>query len=261
MKLGIFSNSQPFYKGETKKIIEILNKNNVRFEIYNSLKKIRCDILIVIGGDGTILKTVRELKKQIPILGVSLEGRFLPEIKFSEFEIALKKLLKGEYEIEEVLKVEVQYKNFKTWGLNDVVVCRDDEQCNRIRIFSEGKDIYGQELIGDGIIASAPSGSTGYNYIADGEVLDKDERKFEVTPLLCSFKGNGFVKGRKILTKVKGGNVFQNGKEVIVRYNRKIRNKIVPDSIQEKRRFFNFEVGDEVIVRNAKGNSKFVKIL
>ena len=105
MKLGIFSNVEPLYKNEAKKIIEILKKHGLEFEICNNLKKISCDNLIVVGGDGTILKVVRELKKQIPILGVSKGVKFLTELEFDEFETSLKKLLKREYKIEERMRL------------------------------------------------------------------------------------------------------------------------------------------------------------
>ena len=94
MNLGIFSNNEPLYKNEAKKIIEILKKHNLKFKVFKNIKKAKCDILIVVGGDGTILKVVRELKRQIPILGVSKGVKFLTEIEFSEFEISLKKTFK-----------------------------------------------------------------------------------------------------------------------------------------------------------------------
>ena len=122
MKLGLFSNIEPLYKNESKKIIEILKKYNLEFEVYNSLKKVNCDILIVVGGDGTILKAVRELKKQIPILGVSKGVKFLTEIEFDEFEISLKKLLKREYKIEERMRLACEIDGLKLPNaLNDIV--------------------------------------------------------------------------------------------------------------------------------------------
>jgi len=219
------------------------------------------EMVVVLGGDGSILRANREFPNSsiLPIIKESFGG--LADLRYSQFDYALEKIKKNEYKIEEVLKVEVQYKDFKTWGLNEVAICRDDEQCNRMKVFSDGKDLYEKELIGDGILACTASGSTGYCYAAGGEVLGKTERKFEIVPLYCNYMGNDVVDDRKVLTRVTGGKVFPEGKEVIVAYNRKIRNKIVPDSIQKERRYFDFDVGDEVIIRSSRENGKFVKIL
>ena len=104
MKLGVYSNKQSFYKNETRKIVKILKKSKVEFEVFASLKRSKCDILIVVGGDGTILRAVMEMKKQIPILGVSKGQKFLTEIEFNEFEESLKKVLKRKYKIEEGMR-------------------------------------------------------------------------------------------------------------------------------------------------------------
>ncbi len=219
------------------------------------------DIVVVLGGDGSILRANREFPNSsvLPVIKESFGG--LADLRYSQFDYALEKVRKGEYKIEEVLRVEAQYKDFKTWAMNEVAIYRDDEQCNRMRVFSDGKDLYEKELIGDGMIACTASGSTGYCYAAGGEVLGKTERKFEIVPLYCNYMGNEVVNGRRVLTRVTGGKVFSEDKEVIIAYNKKIKNKIVPDSIQNERRYFDFDVGDEVIIRSSKENSRFVRIL
>lgn len=219
------------------------------------------EMVVVLGGDGSILRAGRDFPNSslLPVIKESFGG--LADLRHSQFDYALEKVRKGEYRIDEVLRVEVQYKDFKTWGLNEVAVSRDDEQCNRMKVFADGKDLYEKELIGDGILACTASGSTGYCYSAGGDVLERTERKFEIVPLYCNYMGNEVVNGKRVLTRVTGGKVFPEGKEVIVSYNRKIRNKIVPDSIQKERRYFDFDIGDEIIIRASKENGKFVKIL
>lgn len=219
------------------------------------------EIVVVLGGDGSILRANREFSNSsvLPVIKESFGG--LAELRYSQFDYALDKIRKGEYEIEDVLRVEVQYKDFKTWAVNEVAIYRDDEQCNRMKVFSDGKDLYEKELIGDGMLACTASGSTGYCYAACGEVLGKTERKFEIAPLYCNYMGNDVVNGRRVLTRETESIVFPEGKEVIIAYNKKIRNKIVPDSIQKERRYFDFDIGDEVIIRSSSENSRFVKIL
>ena len=125
---------------------------------------------------------------------------------------------------------------------------------------SDGIDLYGVELIGDGIIASTPTGSTGYCRSADGIVLKETERMFEITPMYSQFKGKDVVNGRRVPTNVRESKLIPEGKEVIITYSREMRNKIVPDSIQEERKYFDFKAGDYVTVRAAEKDTKFVKL-
>jgi NAD kinase len=215
---------------------------------------------LVLGGDGSILKANRKFPESslLPIIKNSFGG--LGELRQDQLDHALGKIKKGEYDIEEVMRVEAQYKDFKAWGLNEVVVYRDDEFCNRMRVKSSGRDVFGHELIGDGVIASSAAGSTGYNYVAGGKVLKKTDRKFEVTPICSSYIGTATDNGRRVLTRVTGGKIFNEGDEVTVEIERDIRNKIVPDAIKDERRYFDCKAGDYVTFRSAKSNSRFVKI-
>jgi NAD+ kinase len=189
MKLGLFSNLEPLYRNETKKIIEILKKYNVEFEIFNSVKKTKCDILIVIGGDGTVLKVVRELKKQIPILGVSKEGRFLPEIEFDEFEISLKKLLKREYKIEERMRLTCEVDGLKLpSALNDIVIT-NSKGGGVIRYSLKIDDKLVWRDSGDGVIVSTPTGSTAYSLSAGGPIVVENADTFSIVPI-CSISNN-----------------------------------------------------------------------
>ena len=60
MKFGMFVNPQPFYKKEAKRMVEFLKCRKIDYEVYRSVRKARCDILIVVGGDGTILRAVMD---------------------------------------------------------------------------------------------------------------------------------------------------------------------------------------------------------
>ena len=123
MRLGLYSNKQAFYKKETRKIVQILKRHKTDFEVYTNLKKAKCDILIVVGGDGTILRAVMEMNKQIPILGVSKGIKFLTEIEFDEFEDSLKKILKRKYKIEEGMRLECEINGMDIPNaLNDIVI-------------------------------------------------------------------------------------------------------------------------------------------
>jgi len=189
MKIGLFSNMEPLYKNEAKKIIEVLKRYNLDFEVYEKVKKARCDVLIVVGGDGTILKVVRELKKQIPILGVSKGVKFLTEIEFDEFESSLKKLLKKDYKIEERMRLACEINELKLPNvLNDIVVTT-----------SKGGGIIryslkiGNKLIwrdgGDGVIISTPTGSTAYSLSAGGPIVIENANTISIVPI-CSMNNS-----------------------------------------------------------------------
>lgn len=225
-----------------------------------SLNEENPDILFCYGGDGTTLRAGRQYPNSSLLLVIKDSFGGLGQVRSEEFDKVLEKVKKGEYEIDEVSRIEMQHKDEKFWAMNEIVVYRDDEQCNRMRVESSGKDLYGVELIGDGIIASTASGSTGYNYVAGGEVLDRKDKRFQVLPLECSYKGDSVVNGRRVLTRVRSGKLFPEGKEVKVTFNRAIKNKIVPDSLHSERKYFNFKEGDYITIRSAKDKSRFVRM-
>jgi NAD+ kinase len=189
MKLGLFSNIEPLYKNEAKKVIEILKKYNLEFEVYNNLKKAKCDILIVVGGDGTILKVVRELKRQMPILGVSKGVKFLTEIEFEDFEISLKKLLKREYKIEERMRLACEIDGVKLPNaLNDIVLTTSKGGgVIRYSLKLDDKLIWRDS--GDGVIISTPTGSTAYSLSAGGPIVVENADTVSIVPI-CSMNNN-----------------------------------------------------------------------
>lgn len=189
MKLGIFSNIEPFYKNETKKIIEILRKYNLEFEVYNNIKKVNCDILIVAGGDGTILKVVRELKKQIPILGISKGVKFLTEIEFDEFEISLKKLLKRDYKIEERMRLACEIDGLKPPNALNEIVITTSKGGGVIRYSLKLDDKIVWRDSGDGVIVSTPTGSTAYSLSAGGPIVIENANTISIVPI-CSINNN-----------------------------------------------------------------------
>jgi len=250
MKLGLFINNEPFYQKEAKKIIKILKKLNMKFKVCNS--KARFDIIIVVGGDGTVFKVAKEYPKAA-LLSVK-------RLRYP-VSVALEKLRKGKYAIENAVRFEVKYKNFRTWGINDISVLRDDECASRFRVFVDRKNVFGDELIGDGIIVATPYGSTAYNWTAGGPILKENEKRFVLTPV-CSayFNKRFFIKNRKVMKRVKG-KIIPNNKEIIIKFSRDSRNKIVADGRKEERFYANFKTGDKITIRKANENSKFVKIL
>jgi NAD+ kinase len=252
MNLGIFSNKETFYKKETKKVIKILKSLNIKFKICKN-KKYKFDIIIVVGGDGTFFRAVKEYPN----------SAFLTIKRLKQpISKALEKIKKGKYLIENFIRIEAKYKNFKVWGINDISILRDDECASRFRVFIDGKDFFGDELIGDGIIVSTPYGSTAYNWTVGGPILKENEKNLVIMPV-CSayFNKRFFIKNRKVMERIEKGKVIPNNKEITIKFSRAMRNKIVPDGRKEERIYANIKAGDKVLIRRAKESSKFVKIL
>ncbi len=135
------------------------------------------DLIIVFGGDGTILRTARLLaERDVPIVGVNL-GVFgyLTEINLDEMYRALEKILAGNYQVERrmMLQVEIMKNDVilhKCSVLNDVVINRG----NLSRLVELETAVDGRYLTtfkADGLIVATPTGSTAYSLAAGGPIV------------------------------------------------------------------------------------------
>ncbi len=146
------------------------------------------DFLITLGGDGTLISTVRRsFKYDIPVLGIHA-GRlgFLADLALSEFESFLKKMLKGEYRIDEraILKAKVVKgeKKIKMYAFNDIVITRESiSKMIHIDTYVDKKSF--NTYYGDGVIVSTPTGSTAYNLSAGGPIIFPLTNVFALTPI------------------------------------------------------------------------------
>ena len=146
------------------------------------------DLLLVIGGDGTILRAVREMGNCAPILSVNKGAvGFLAETQVEEVEEMLPKLLAGEGIIEErsMLRVSMErndQEDFSGLALNEVVVAQGAIS----RLLDLRATISGELLTtyhADGIIVSTPTGSTAYSLAAGGPIVHPRLLAFIVTPI------------------------------------------------------------------------------
>ena len=162
----------------------LLNKSD-----YENLNKIISDydLLITLGGDGSILKIAQVAAfNNKAILGVNYGGiGYLTSIKKDKLEL-LKRLDDGEYRVEERSMLEVDvFKNkgdeYKHLALNDVVIFKSDIN---IPIKLEVNDEFClNTYFADGLIVSTPTGSSAYSYSAGAPLLDINENKVILTPI------------------------------------------------------------------------------
>ena len=149
------------------------------------LKRKHVDIVAVVGGDGTILKAVRELDGEVPILGIAAGGRgILCEVKPNRIDEALKRIKNGEYILDERIRLSTSIGSKKLApALNEVFITRIS--------FDKGTPSYTiiiDELLKlnqrmDGLIVSTPTGSTGHSYTLGAPVIFEHLDAFLLTPI------------------------------------------------------------------------------
>ncbi len=144
--------------------------------------------VLVLGGDGTLLRAVRNMMdSNIPLLGINLGTLgYLAEVEIGNIETALDKLLRDEYVREERMMLEghVQKRNAVegNYALNDIVISR----CGSLQILTFHIYVNGQFLNSygaDGMIVATPTGSTGYNMSAGGPIVEPGARLLLLTPI------------------------------------------------------------------------------
>ncbi len=132
----------------------------------------RVDLAVVLGGDGTMLRALtRFLGTGVPVIGVNF-GRvgFLSSIDQAELEEGLARVFGGEYEVVELPTIELEWEAERFVAVNDAVVSSGViGRMVELEWAVGGEDLGTQPC--DGIICSAPSGSTAYNLSNGGPVL------------------------------------------------------------------------------------------
>ncbi len=136
----------------------------------------KLDLLITLGGDGTILRAGRKVYKyNIPILGVNIGHLgFLTSVELSDFEVAIKKLKNHEYHIADrmMIKVTIPKKenNNVHVAINDVVITKGPlSRMLTYNIYVD--DSFYSSYNADGLIVSTPTGSTAYSLSAGGPIV------------------------------------------------------------------------------------------
>lgn len=149
------------------------------------LESMKTDLVITVGGDGTILRACLSLPKpEPPILAVNMGIRgFLTEVEPNQAASALDRCLKGEYTTEKCMKLAADAGNIRfPDALNEVVITHDEPaKLLYIRILKAGEPILNCQA--DSLLISTQTGSTGYSLSAGGPVLDPRVSAFVLTPV------------------------------------------------------------------------------
>jgi NAD+ kinase len=179
-------------------LVEYLHKKGLEVQIEDTLaekmgikgkvvplEKMKTDLIVTIGGDGTILRTCVAIPKpEPPILAVNMGVRgFLTEVDPKQAFNAIDKCLKGEFTIERCMKLSITANNEKfPEALNEVLISADEPaKLLYANVFKDKEPIL--NLQADGVMVATQTGSTGYSLSAGGPVLDPSLDAFVLTPV------------------------------------------------------------------------------
>jgi NAD+ kinase len=147
------------------------------------------DLLVVFGGDGTILRTARVVQdRQVPIVGINLGAfGYLTEVNLNEMFSALEVILSGDFQIEKRMMLDVKINGAEESYqggsvLNDVVINRG----NLSRIVDLETTVNGHYLTtfkADGLIIATPTGSTAYSLAAGGPIVFPELYSIIINPI------------------------------------------------------------------------------
>jgi NAD+ kinase len=193
MRIALFPNlKKPGATGVCQELISLLAKGGVDLcappeasktlgvETYGP--KCLPELIITLGGDGTILRVLHEHPElNCPILGVNLGHLgFMAEVPRVEIEHAVQALLDKNYQIEKRLVIDVDHG--RTFAVNDVVIHRSPNPA-LVEVSVWVDSAWVNSFLADGLILSTPSGSTAYNLAAGGPIVVPEIDAVILTPI------------------------------------------------------------------------------
>jgi len=151
--------------------------------------EVEADLLVVLGGDGTILQVVGSLQDVIkPVFGINIGSLgFLTCLNSSSAREAVEAIVKGRFDFSERILLSVEVRGPETQdscmlSLNDVVISRGEiSRLIRLRTRINGEAL--TEFNADGLVIATPTGSTAYSLSAGGPILTPESGAFVITPI------------------------------------------------------------------------------
>ena len=149
-----------------------------------SISNYSVDLVVVVGGDGTILKTVRNVKDSIPVLGINMGGRgLLAEVEPSSAEKNVKSLVQGKYFLDARMRITAKIGGkVLPPALNEIYIDRLTKvRAPTYTISIDGESPITQRM--DGIMVSTPTGSTGHSLSMGSSTVSEGMEAFLITPI------------------------------------------------------------------------------
>ena len=244
-------------KGSTayvpQEIFETLADEPVK--TYDPESDIPIDLIIPLGGDGTIIGAIRRLKDlTVPILGINLGGiGYLAEVEPDQAEKALGMVLEGHYATEDRILLEgwIEKRSggepVRFTAMNEVLINRHMmASLIEMRVCINGHLI--DSFLGDGLIVCTPTGSTAYNLSAGGPIVAPTARNLVITPLCVhSLNVRSIVTSENDVITVELGNGKNNGQyESLV-------------NIDGQKKIW-MEAGDKIVLRRSSRTASIIKV-
>lgn len=164
-----------FFGGDLCVESELLDAMQKRFSHISAdsapLKEMNAEIIITIGGDGTILKTVQNTDGKILGINTGSLG-FIAEVQPDQIEDALQRLERGEYSITKRIRLRTELNGKRLPDSVNEAVAHTDRVAKIRRFAIEIDGVFVEELRADGVIISTPTGSTCYSMSAGGPIVD-----------------------------------------------------------------------------------------
>ena len=258
MKIGIVSRTDREDALELiESLVKYLEENKVCIEIEKrvtdvlkeyskystNIKDMDSDIVLCIGGDGTVLYAQHTLsKKKIPVLSINMGTvGFLTEVDPEDIFECMDQLLSYDFFVEERMQLDIKCDNEWQTVLNELVLMTN--QPAKMLDLTVCLDEVVDEIHADGLIISTPSGSTAYAMSAGGPIVDPRVDAALIIPI-CPFKLNS----RPI--------IVPSSSTITIKFNKVDKKAVaVLDGVTEKV----YSHNDEIKIRKSEHNAHFVR--
>jgi len=232
----------------------VFDKNNFSLKIKNFLEKklsiytiSKSNIIIVIGGDGFMLSTLKKYHRyKKPFYGINSGSYGFLMNKFSKKK-TIQNLSKGRMVSISPLEMTVRNKSNKiqkSIAINEVSILRQSRQAASLSILNGSKTVI-KRLVSDGVLVSTPAGSTAYNLSVHGPILSLYSKKLSISPIspFRPRRWKGKIVGDKTRIIIKNLNPkkrpisavadnfeVRNAKNISIKTNKKIKFNLLYDS-------------------------------
>ena len=223
---------------------QLLKKRIKNFKKY-SIK--RCNTIIVAGGDGFMLRSLKKYYNfQKSFYGVNCGSVGFLMNKNQKISLLNKKIVKANKFTINPIEVKItnsKKKTFKMIAVNEISLLRQSKQTANLQIRINQKNLI-KQLVSDGVLVSTPAGSTAYNLSVNGPILSLDSKKIALTPIspfrprrwkgkLISDKSkitiNNLQSKKRPISAVADNHEIRNIKKIEVKVNKKIKINLLFD--------------------------------
>lgn len=191
MKISVLYNPTQVDEATAASIVKQVESRGHGVEVLTSAECVSGERLLVLGGDGTVLRAVRKAaERDIPIVAVNYGTLgFLTEFDRGETEQAVDFILSGQHSVLKRSMIEVELNGRTMHCLNEVVLSRGGTTENASKVVKFSVSINGNQAgryLADGMVLATPTGSIAYSLSAGGSILTPDCENFILTPI-CAF--------------------------------------------------------------------------